>query len=453
MSISHPDRRRFLKACAATAVSSSALSSAMTLMNMANAAPVEAGDYKALVCLYLAGGNDAFNMLVPTEATAYENYAVARQNIAIPNADLIPINEPGYGFHPSAAPLADLFNQNQLSILANVGPLIRPTVREQIENGSAELPPQLYSHNDQTRLWMTGDARGELTSGWGGRIADQLQGMNNPEFPNVNLNFGEVNIFQTGENSDQYGLNPQGVTLLQAENDASNGRSIDSYVRLYEHSSGHAHPLVREYALLQQRSRLSGIKVHDALAQVPELQTVFTKTPNSGLAQSLATTARMIAARDQLGARRQIFLIVRGGWDTHANQTKDHGDLLSELSTGITEFNTALEEIGAANMVTTFTASDFGRTLTSNGDGTDHGWGGHAMIMGAAIQGGQIFGTMPDLSIGSPDDAGKGRIIPTISTEQYAATLARWFGVGEAEITTMFPSLANFPVQDLGFFA
>lgn len=448
----HPNRRRFLQACVATAMGSSALSSAYGLLNVAQAAPVEVNDYKALVCIYLAGGNDAFNMLVPTEADAYANYASARETIAIPSEELVALDSEAYGFHPAAAGLASLFNQDQLSILANVGPLIKPTTQEDILNKTAELPPQLFSHNDQTRLWMTGDATGALETGWAGRIADQLQVYNNPDFPNVNFNYGEVNTFQTGNSSVQYGLNRFGVTLLQPEIDANGPRTMRRFVDLFELGKNHPHRFVREYARLQERSRSSGIKVAAALNQVPPLETEFTQFPGSGFSDSLATTVRMIAARDQLGAKRQIFFIVRGGWDTHATQADAHQNLLSELSTGLTEFHTALEEIGITKEVTTYTASDFGRTLTGNGDGTDHGWGGHALMMGGAVNGGQIFGTMPELRVGSLDDGGKGRIIPTTATEQYAATLARWFGIGDIALDAMFPNLTNFATKDLGFF-
>lgn len=445
-------RRNFLKSCIATAAGSTALSSAYGLFNVAQAVPAEVTDYKALVCIYLAGGNDAFNMLVPSDPDAYEQYATPRSAIAVPKEDLILLDTEGYGFHPAATDFASMFNNSQLSVLANVGPLIAPTTKAAIADGSASLPPQLFSHNDQTRLWMTGDATGELENGWGGRIADLLTIHNDPSFPNVNFNFGEVNTFQTGVNSEQYGLNPLGVTLLQPEIDANGPRTMDSLISLFEQGQTHPHKFVREYAKLQDRSRSSAVHINQALTQVPELETEFTQFTNSSFAKSLETTARMIAAREQLGAKRQIFLIVRGGWDTHASQSDAHTALLSELSTGMTEFQTALGEIGITNEVTTFTASDFGRTLTSNGDGTDHGWGGHALMMGGAINGGQIFGSMPELLVDGPDDGGKGRIIPTTSTEQYGATLARWFGVDEADLDTLFPNLSNFPTSDLGFF-
>ncbi len=445
-------RREFLRTCLGAAALSSPLASTLGWLSAAQAAPPQNDEYRALVCIFLAGGNDAFNMLVPTTTADYDRYAAIRPTIKINHDQLHPLNGVGYGFHPEAPALAQLFNDNKLAILANVGPLIEPVTPNSMADHTAALPPQLFSHNDQQRLWMTGDATGGLSTGWGGRLADRLGTLNAAQLPNMNFNFGSVNTFQSGDFSEQFGLDQYGVRLLSGETRTQGQRSFPRYQALYAIAQNNPHLFVKEYAALQQRSYASSKHIYDALQQIGEPSVSFTDYNYGTFAAKLKTTARMIAARSLLGAKRQIYFIVSGGWDTHAGQLAQHANLLQELSGNLSEFQTALESYGVAQQVTTFTMSDFGRTLTSNGDGTDHGWGGHALIMGQAVDGGKIYGQMPDYQLGGANDGGKGRIIPSTSTDQYAATLARWIGISDAQMPDVFPNLSNFPSSDLGFF-
>ena len=445
-------RRGFLRSCVGTALGSTLLYSAGGLLKTAGAAGVN--DYKALVCVFLAGGNDAFNMLAPTDGALYSDYAASRGGLALARGDLHPMQGTGYGFHPVAADLATLFNDQKLAVVANCGNLVRPVSRDEYLNTTATLPPQLFSHSDQQRLWMTGDASGENQDGWGGRVADYLVGQGVPQNPAINFNFGGVNLFQAGQDSPQYSLTRQGkgyVTLHGTKRHTGGERTLDQYQALAQTASTSGNRLIREYAKIQLRSMSDVQLIKAGLDAATPLTTEFTTSDNQKFGRDLEVVAKMISARNTLGAQRQIFFVKLGGWDTHANQAEDHARLLKTLSTGLKEFNAALGELGVANQVTTFTSSEFGRTLSANGDGTDHGWGGHHLVMGGAVNGGQIIGRMPDFRLGGQDDAGKGRVIPELSNDQYFATLTRWFGLAENELDKLFPNLRNFSSKDLAF--
>ncbi len=445
-------RRAFLRSCVAAALGSSVLYTAGVAGNAARAAAFD--DYKALVCVYLAGGADSFNMIVPTESAGYADYAASRGGLAPRRDDLKPLRGVGYGVHPDAAKIADLYNANRLSVVANCGNLVRPLSAEEYRSGNVALPPQLFSHSDQQRLWMSGDPTGGSLDGWAGRIADHLVARQLPADPAINFNFGGINLLQSGSSVSQYSLTRQGkgyVTLHGAKPGSGGQRSIDAYRALARQARSAANPLVREYARIQLRAMEAVTSIQAALDDVPQLATEFTISDEQKFGRDLEVVAQMIAARQGLGARRQIFFIRLGGWDTHANQASDHPRLLQTLATGLDEFNRELDELGVSSQVTTFTATEFGRTLSANGDGTDHGWGGHHLVMGAAVDGGRIVGQMPDWKLGGADDAGKGRVIPSTSNDQYSATLARWFGVSEQSLGTIFPNLRNFSDTDLGF--
>ncbi len=411
-------------------------------------------DYKALVCIFLFGGNDSFNMVVPRSTAEHDVYAQSRQNLAIARDQLLPIDpltSDGalYGVHPRSGALRDLFQAGRAAVIANVGSLIQPTTRSQYLSGGAPLPPQLFSHNDQQDQWHTLHGRSNLRTGWAGRIADLLANETAAQQIALNVSAFGNTPFQGGASTQGYTLGADGAPiyfgLTQSAADIERRRAFE---RLLDHNWPSIYS--RAFAGVQRRALRNADLVNAVLAQAPTLTTPF---PASFLAQQLGVVARMIAVRDALTMSRQIFFVAAGGFDTHDAQVPLQPGLLEDVSASIAAFHAATVELGVADRVTTFTQSDFGRTLTSNGDGTDHGWGGHQLVVGGAVRGREIYGRMPRLEIGGPDDSGDGRIIPTLSIDQYAATLARWFGLTEAQLDIVAPNLRNFPQRDIGFMA
>ncbi len=409
------------------------------------------GDYKALVCIFLRGGNDGFNMIVPTDNAAYAQYRSTRGNLALEQQSLHRLNASDYGVHPACSGFRDLFNNGQLAVIANTGALIEPVTRDDYLAKRAVLPPQLFSHADQRKLWVTGDARGSTPTGWAGRIGDLLETAGATGIPASNINFDRNNTFQAGARTQPYSLDRKGVRELKTLKARRGKRSHDDYQQAIALGKQHTHPLIREYARLQEHSLSSTAQIKDTFDTATDFSSRFTQFPRSDLAAELNMTAQLIEAQAQLGNRRQIFFIEIGAWDTHANQLPQQASKLEALATNLREFQHVLDEIGMSQQVTTFTSSEFGRTLSSNGDGSDHGWGSHSVVMGGAVEGGKIYGTMPELVVGGKDDAGHGRIIPTIAVDQTVATLARWFGLGESELDELLPNLQNFNSRDLGF--
>ncbi len=409
-------------------------------------------DYKALVCVFLFGGNDSFNMLVPRSTAEYDVYAAARQNLAVARDVLLPIQPltndgAQYGLHPGMPGIRDLFEVGRAAVIANVGPLIQPTTRDQYLNRTVPVPPQLFSHNDQQDQWHTLRGRAGIPTGWAGRIADALASETGAQQIALNISLNGTTRFQAGASTLPYTIGTTGAPayfgMTRAPEDRDRRAAFDALL-------GRNWPSIfaRAFARVNRRALDTADLVNAALALAPTLTTPF---PSSRLAQQLAMVARLIAVRDELEMSRQIFFVAAGGFDTHDNQVSDQPNLLVDVSASIAAFHAATVELAVANQVTTFTQSDFGRTLTSNGDGTDHGWGGHQLVAGDAVRGRDIFGRMPRLEIGGPDDVGAGRIIPTISVDQFAATLAKWFGVADAELNAIAPNLSNFTQRDLGF--
>jgi uncharacterized protein (DUF1501 family) len=418
----------------------------------AQAAPFT--DYRALVCVFLFGGNDAFNMVVPRSLAEYNAYARSRQNLAIARDALLPIDPltsdgAQYGLHPSMTALAPLFASGQLGIVANVGPLVQPVTRDQVLSRSVPLPPQLFSHNDQQDQWQTLAGRLSLKTGWAGRAADEIAVDTAAQRLPVNVTLAGTTSFQIGANSVPYAIGTEGSPayfVLTNPQAALAAERRAMFERLLATRS--ASPIGRSFSAVQTRSLALADAVNGALAQAPTLRTVF---PQSQLGAQLGAVARMISVRDRLAMQRQVFLVAIGGFDTHDNQNTLQPGLLGDVSNSLAAFQAGLTELGIADSVVTFTQSDFGRTLTSNGDGTDHAWGGHQLVLGNPVRGRQIYGQMPSLEIGGPDDIGGGRIVPTLGADQYAATLLRWFGLTPGQITAAAPNLANFSVRDLGF--
>lgn len=419
-------------------------------------------DYKALVCVFLYGGNDGMNMVVPRSAADYARYANARATLVLPQSDLLPLTPQAGGSASDGASyglqsaigggdtvgmsgLQGLFNSGRAAILGNVGTLVKPVTKAQYLAGTVPLPPQVFSHGDQQQYWQTSRSDDTRNLGWGGRIADLLYDANPGATLPMTMSLGGEAELSRGANTVQYVIGESGPRTFDWNEYDSDRRA--AFVRLMTLGAP-AHPLERGYAAAVNRSLRNATALGGALEGVPPLATPF---PNTSLGAQLQMVARVISARSALNLKRQIFFVGGGGFDTHDGQLGDHPRLLAGLSQALTAFHASTAEMGVAGAVTAFTASDFGRTLSSNDGGSDHGWGSHHFVVGDAVRGGRFYGTMPTLINNGPDDVGGGEIIPTTSVDQYAATLAKWFGVGDSELNLILPNLGNFARRDLGF--
>jgi uncharacterized protein (DUF1501 family) len=420
----------------------------------ARAAPAD--DYKALVCIFLVGGNDSNNMVVPIDSAGYANYALVRSDLALPQAQLLPLQEAGgvlrYGFHPALPGLQGLWTAGNLAVVANVGTLVQPLTKAQYLSNSTQKPATLFSHIDQQHEWQTANASTSSSTGWGGRLSDQLNALNaNASVPPM-ISTGGNNLFVTGAasqalvipTSGSFGLsgfsNSSGdaarrsalVSLLGVDRDADLSMAAQDVMTSALSSSATLNPiLTATNATVAQR--FTGL--------------------STGIASQLLAIAKVIEARAALGAQRQVFLATLGSFDTHTNEIATQQTLFSQLDPALAAFHGAMSDIGAANDVTSFTLSDFSRTYAPNtGGGSDHAWGSHHLVTGGAVHGGQLYGVMPTLALSGPDDeGGQGRWIPSIAVDQYAATLASWFGADAAALQTILPNLTAFSPSGLGF--
>lgn len=452
----HSSRRHFLQRFSHLALGASGFMAASSQFQLANAM-VQPGDpYKALVCIFLFGGNDAFNMLVPKGDAEYDLYLQTRQTLALEKNSLLAITPATnlgiqLGLHPSMSAVQQLFANNKLSIVSNIGALVEPVGKAAYQQNNALLPPQLFSHNDQ-QTFVQSLQSSFKRNGWSGRVADAMLSTNVNQRLSMNISLGGSNIWQTGNSVVPYSVDAAGIKELENFNKAATDQRELSRIQIYQTllSQEQSHPFTQEFARAQKFAwELSG-EVKAALDAQPALTTMF--PANNSLASNLKMVAQLLSARESLDVTRQTFFIGMGDFDTHGDQLRRHVNLLQQLSDGLAAFDSALTELGLNEQVTTFTMSDFGRTLTSNGDGTDHGWGSHQLIMGGAVKGGDIYGTYPNLTIKGPDDIGEGRIIPTTSIDQYAATLASWYGLPGTEFSTVFPNLHRFDTPILDFF-
>jgi uncharacterized protein (DUF1501 family) len=446
-------RRRFLKQTGGLATSS-AFATALAMHKWAAAAPLT--DYKALVCVFLYGGNDGMGSVVPRSGAAHASYAAARGPIALPIASLLPINpitpqSAELGFPAAMAEMQTLFQQQKLAVLSNVGPLVVPTTRAQFLAQSVPVPPNLFAHDEQQEQWQSLQSyspNAQLT-GWGGRSADLLRTLNGGSQVSLSISIAGANILQLGRNVVQYQMSPspRGTFPLDGYQ-ASGGDQVATALRaIFSQARGN----VLDAAWNKKMSDAIATEqaLAGALATLPTLTTAF---PDTYFASQLKMVARMIGVSNLLGIKRQVFFTSLGGFDTHGNQNVDHPVLLRNLSKSLDAFYKATVELGAASQVTTFTSSDFGRTLANNEQGTDHAWGSNHFIMGGAVKGGDCYGTYPTVQLGGPDDSGdQGRWIPTTAVDQYAATLAKWFGVSATDIPLVVPNIGRFPTRDLGF--
>ena len=459
------NRRNFLKASAA---SSLAGTGALNLsLNSAHAA-VAPNDFKTIVCVYLDGGNDSFNMLVPNTTAEYDAYARSRGALAHDRSALQSITPRGlgansFGLHPNMPELKNMFDNGEASFIANVGPLIEPTSKADIVNGSASLPTGLGGHNTGSSYWKgdhdsTVNASGD---GIGGRLANEF--VNNAELPMLISAGAGYDLFLNHAEQPVYGISPAGLVLMRDYNlaQASRFASVPATARraaleklnmlgvndenLFMQHSGQ---------LLSQGLNLS-LTAQELLGDIPPLGVEFPAAPFTNVSQHLRRAAEMVSIREGLGMRRQIIYVRATGFDTHDALNAFHAPAMAELSASLAAFNETMKLLDMDSSVLTYTASDFSRTLTNTGDGTDHAWGGPQVLMGGGIKGGELFGSYPVLELDSDDDYnGDGRMIPTASVTQHAATIAKWFGVPQNRLSAVVPNIVNFSGQeDLGFFA
>jgi uncharacterized protein (DUF1501 family) len=419
-------------------------------------AAAQAGDdYKALVCVFLYGGNDNGNTLIPYDSATYAQYQALRPSLARARADLLPLSVASnlggrqLALPPELQPVHALFEAGRAAWVANVGPLLRPTNRTQFEARSVPLPPKLFSHNDQQSVWQASVPEG-AQEGWGGRIADLLA-TRNTRSTFTSLSVAGQAVWSAGRSVLQYQVGPGGATQvapLGRANLFGSGTAPELLRRLV--SEPRPHLLELDHTRLMTRALAANAELRDALAAVPDLQTVF--PTDNALAAQLRMAARIVSARAALGARRQVFFVALGGWDHHAFLSNSHPPLLARLASALAAFDAALGELNVRDRVTTFTASDFGRTLLANGDGSDHGWGSHHLVMGGAVRGRDVVGSFPALTPGHAQDAGQGRLIPTTSVDQYAASFGRWMGLSDTELADVLPNLRQFSPATLPLF-
>ncbi|QIA65042.1 DUF1501 domain-containing protein [Vibrio astriarenae] len=431
-------RRQLLAAMASTPV--------LSMMGTGSVNAMPDNDYKALVCVFLFGGNDGFNMLVPNNDAHYDEYVTARPDIALPQDSLLPLalstdSTLTLGLHPSMSDVQPLFNSGKMVAIANSGVLIEPSTKAGLEDGSHAMPPFLFSHNSQQDEWQRGWSGSNTTLGWAGRLMDVLSSDDKVLSPMFSLN-GYAQLLNGSEHSANL-INGSSLPQMNGLNNSLRRESFEQVMRLSPQTA-----FGREF----DRVKGAAITTRDTLATAIDSVPEEEHFPDNSLSAQLHTVARLIKSSDQLGHQRQVYFVGLGGFDTHANQLEDHAVLMSTLSQSLAAFNQSMEESGLSDNVTTMTMSDFGRRLASNGTGTDHGWGSNHLIMGGALNGGQLYGQWPSLILDGENDFNKGRMIPTTSVEQIGATVAKWMGVkSDSAMSYIFPNLDNFSVKDLGF--
>lgn len=461
-------RRNFLRRSAQLSVMGAASSYALGLAGLGEAAAFTAGDdYKALVCVFLYGGNDHNAMLVPFDAANYARYAAIRGGTG----------EDGGGITPSRASLAAtallppqgqvltddvvyalpsvmprlkaLYDARAMAPLLNVGPLLAPTSRAQYDARSVPLPPKLFSHNDQQSTWQAYSAEG-ATLGAGGRLGDLAMANNtNALFTCISATGNAV--FLAGDRSVSYQISTGGAIAVNGVKSGLYGSRASGDALRALLTQPHTHVLASDHAAIAKRSIEAEAFVTAALQPVTLATSFKPASGRNSLADQLQVVARLIAARRVMGVKRQVFMVSLGGFDTHDDQVAKHAGLMANLDFALDAFYRATVEMGVAESVTTFTASDFGRTLASNGDGSDHGWGAHHLILGGGVSGGRFYGTAPAISTATPDQVGSGRLLPSTAVDQYITTLGRWFGIADSELTVAAPNIGRFATSDLGF--
>lgn len=452
-------RRHFLKKLGLGIGSASvfAMQGKLQLMQSAIAASSDyshLGDYKSLVCIFQHGGNDSFNMLVPYDDSSYQQYADSRRRMALSKESLLPLKGNTHAFHSSLVELQKLYNADKIGVVANVGALIEPVTKSAYINETVRLPADLFSHSHQQEFWETGATATSSIHppGWGGRMMDMLISANRNPQEAALFSIAGNSVWQRGLKQLDFVLNPySGVNKLEAfqENDwplwHNNRVAAWKKIKQMQNPSFLNQHLRDTFDRKEKRI----LKLQNDIGQATDITTPFAEDE---LSQQLKMVAKMISIREQLGMKRQIFFVATSGWDTHSNQIGEHATRLSELDSALSSFYQSTVELGVADSVTAFTASEFGRTYSTNGDGTDHAWSGHNLIMGGAVKGGEIHGELPDFTVGGQDDIDTtGRFIPKYSVDQYGATLANWMDMSHSDMLDVFPNLKNFNDINLGF--
>ena len=448
-------RRGFIERAGMLGIAGTAAPFVMNLAAIGEAAAATAPDYKALVCVYLYGGNDYANTLIPYDQQRYDQYAAMRPALALPRASLdtgaltpaVPLAGGGqYALPPALAPLLPIWNAGKLAPILNVGTLLQPTSKAQYSARSVPLPPKLFSHNDQQSYWLAGAPEGAAT-GWGGRIGDLfMAGNGNATLTCINP--AGSTVFLSGRSAVQYSITTAGpVALNNGSNTYFGSDAIGTTLKTLM-TAPRTHLIENEVTRVGKRSLDSYGMVLSALGKAPPLQTQF---PYGGLADQLRVVAQMIATSSEVGAKRQVFAVGLGGFDHHSGLSGGHADLLGRVGAAMRAFYDATVELKVADRVTAFTASEFGRTMASNGTGSDHGWGSIHFAMGGAVKGKRFYGSAPVIASDGPDDVGQGRLLPAIAVDQYAATLATWFGVPDSSMSLVLPNIGAFSNRNLGF--
>ena len=448
-------RRRFLGQASCSAVTAIPLIN--TILNLKLAGSVAAaepgpGEYRALVCLFLSGGNDSFNMLVPRGASEYAEYALVRQDLALPAAGspggILPINPTNvggmqFGVHPNMPELQALFEAGHAAFVANVGTLIEHVTKAQVDAGLANLPLGLFSHSDQIEQWQTSLPNARTGVGWAGRMGDLLKSLNATEKVSMNVSLAGSNVWQSGLSTFEYAITSNGAVgmtgyqsgyvtnggLSQIRSGAVDGQLANTYSNLFAQTFA-----------TSKRNALEAYDLFSSATATPPPGTF----PGSSLGQQLRRVAQTIAGRVALGMTRQTFFVSVGGWDHHDEVILNQQTMLADVSAAVGAFYDSLTQLGVQNQVTLFTASDFGRTLTSNGRGSDHAWGGNHFVVGGDVDGKKIYGQFPSLYEDNPLDVGRGRLIPTTSVDEYFAELALWLGVNKSSLPLVLPNINVF---------
>ncbi len=442
------NRRQFLGQASCAAVGSTSLLSTLTNLLMTSSAVAQNSaafnDYRAMICLFLPGGNDSFNMLIPTD-TAYNQYATVRQDLAIPQNELLPItpiNNAGrpLALHPQMSGIKTLFDAEKLSFISNVGSLVRPTTITDYNNGSS-LPYGLFSHSDQQEQWQSSipDVRSGI--GWAGKIADILYAANENSSVSMNISISGNNLFQVGNQIVPYTVNANGAVALNGYNPNNGGYN---FIR----KAAIDNQLAQEYSNVLEktysRMKRNSIDAYDQFSTATASPLPADSLGTGPLGNSLRQIAKVIAGRNVLGVKRQIFYVQWGGWDFHDDVLANMNTMIPVVSNAMKAFYDLMNDMGVQNNVTLFSASEFGRSLTSNAKGSDHAWGGNQFVMGGAVQGKRVFGTYPDLFQNNPLDTGRGRLIPTTSVDQLAAELAIWLGIQKSDLPLILPNIGRF---------
>jgi uncharacterized protein (DUF1501 family) len=448
-------RRSFLRRAGQLGLAGVATPWALNLAAIGEAAAFTATDYKAIVCVFLYGGNDYGNTLVPFDNANYAKYAAIRTGIATPQASLAatvlapatPL--PGgmqLALAPELAPLKGIFDAGRMAVQLNVGPLVQPTTLAQYNAKSVPLPPKLFSHNDQQSVWQSSQPEGSVL-GWGGRMGDlALSSNGKATFTCVSVTGNAV--YLAGQSAQAYQVSSGGAVPINGIKNGVYGSAACATALSSLITQASSNYMESAYSQTTQRSMAAEGIVTAATSGVTLATPFNTANP---LAMQLQMVAKMIAGRSALDVKRQVFMVSLGGFDTHDFLPQNHPVLLGQVADALKSFYDATKELGIDDKVTAFTASDFGRTLASNGDGSDHGWGSHHFVVGGAVNGKKYYGTAPAIAVNGADDVGQGRLLPTTSVDQFAATLASWFGVSGSELKLVVPNITNYSVQNLGF--